>query len=115
MTVDSGFLRDVQQQATPGPWRLGWGPQVAECIIAAGRRKVFHADGLSDADARHIATFDPQVVGALLDVAEAAGSVNEFLSDGHACLDCGYGPRHRDDCVFVRIRSALDRLGEVLS
>lgn len=51
-------------------------------------------------------------LGALLDVAEAAEAVDQFLSAGHACLDCGYGDRHRDDCVFVRFRAALDALTE---
>ena len=78
-------LRQVAGQATPGPW-----------LPKDNRGDIYSADGryicdtliemaqetglgeVAKADAEHIATFDPVLVGAMLDVIDAAEQVNEL-------------------------------------
>lgn len=96
MDIDS--LREVVAAASKPPWRA----DVNDSVYADHHQPCWVVcDALdNDAlDARFIATFDPQMVGALLDVAEAAGSFMESVVPvAH--------PR-----VF-ELRSALDRLVE---
>lgn len=86
----------------------------ADVDVIGRMRRLIDAQtyGPPDDDGEIVGPFQKTWVLALLDVADAAEAVNEFLSDGHACLECGYGSRHRDDCVFVRFRAALNTLTE---
>lgn len=68
-------LRKITNDATPGPWQHN--PE-AHCPVTSEEHDewvVAEASWglvLAGADARFIATFDPQLVGALLDVVDVA-------------------------------------------
>lgn len=71
--LDLARLRKVAEAATPGPWEVydrGIGYEVHDangCELNGGMRETF-----TEADANHIATFDPPTVLALLSRLEAA-------------------------------------------
>jgi hypothetical protein len=108
-------LREVAEQATPGPWQHQ--PPSQDGTIHHIRKVNDHGlpffvartedTGYSErssfrqraADAEHIATFDPPMALALLDVAEAA----------HRAM---HGPA-RDTRPTDDLADALDRLREV--
>jgi hypothetical protein len=109
-------LRTAVEYATPGEWWSDMAPDHNgddQHYVAArqGGRQVcsYYADPDDVADAVYIATFDPPMVLALLDVAEAA--------EGHAGvadIDCPEGP---DACPYCATRqsllAAVNRLREV--
>jgi hypothetical protein len=91
-------LRDIIEHATPGPWRRdgaeGMGRYVytAQPSPGADIAEVLY----NDEDAEFIATFDPAMVGRLLDVVEAAQTlaryfpshgVAEVTVDAMPCVD----------------------------
>ena len=72
-------LRSVVEQATPGPWGLQ-GRWLVSTHPAMHQRTLEHVDGSGwdhDGDLDYIATFDPALVDALLDVVEAAEQVSK--------------------------------------
>lgn len=86
MTDKLKALREVLEGATSGPWEVGepdFFYEVARCqdengdvsvLVEKPRRKP------GTHDAAFIATFDPNLVSALLDVAEAAGGMVDLDS-----------------------------------
>ena len=75
-------LRQVAGQATPGPW--DWNPKVSMLTSAvdacvpgtdgfAWRQLLDREEAVDDGVYRHIATFDPVLVSAMLDVIDLAG------------------------------------------
>ena len=68
MTIDTKALRELAQQATPGPW-CAQQPNAGDsgCEVAAfgGIEQV--CDGLNEANAAFIAAANPQTILALLD------------------------------------------------
>lgn len=90
-------LRKIAEAATPGPWRHGCLPGINRRdnrVIGPDWDTVLDCDDMAFEDALHIATFDPELVGALLDVAESA-------QHHHPC---------DENCLPVSLREALDRL-----
>ena len=97
-------LRQVAGQATPGPW---WHDDArdafedSEHFVASeqqGRQVCsYWGDPENTADAEHIATFDPVLVGAMLDVIDAAEAA--VYED--------------DDATYVALRDVLARFREV--
>jgi len=73
MTKNLDQLRQAAERATPGPWAVydrGIGYEVHDANgyeLNGGMRETF-----TEADATHIATFDPPTVLALIDRVEAA-------------------------------------------
>ena len=97
--LDLTMLRKVAEQATPGPWAM-WNPSDGESHITIGSkvawRSVVSASGFTDdepiphwADARHIATFDPATVLALLDRLETAEATIQRVREVHGMDDYG--------------------------
>jgi hypothetical protein len=105
-------LRTIAEAATPGPWERdgdtvrGWkrymfsdGTDGFEIVPSAGAFQ-------SNEDAEFIATFDPETVLALLDVAEALAAVDRWERSVVGEVN--------DFTSLIRIvRPALDRLREV--
>lgn len=79
MTKNLDQLRQVAESATPGPWAVydrGIGYEVHNANgyeLNGGMRETF-----TEADATHIATFDPPTALALIDRAEAAEHAVDF-------------------------------------
>ena len=110
-------LREVAEAAIPRPWRWSPGDTLEPPSVRGGGFMVVAEimDG-NPADAEFIATFDPPMVLALLDVAEAAENYDEtdirvksIVRKGNAnssdVRDLGRTRR--------QLRYALDRLREV--
>ena len=97
-------LRQVAGQATPGPWRLDNYEELAGDGVKteAGGWVIeppipYENIGLRKRDTSYLATFDPVLVGLMLDVIDAAeASVYED-----------------DDATYVALRDVLARFREV--
>ena len=83
-------LRQVAGQATPGPW--DWNPKVSMLTSAvdacvpgtdgfAWRQLLDREAAVDDGVYRHIATFDPVLVWAMLDVIDAAEANRHHIDD----------------------------------
>lgn len=100
MTKNLDQLRQVAKRATPGPWVVydrGIGYEVHDAYgyeLNGGMRETF-----TEADATHIATFDPPTALALIDRAEAAEQAVDF----HA---------QRDSELKTLLSMIADRLDE---
>ena len=96
-------LREVRAQATEGPWTHDDGrPWVwnDELCVASGWR---------EQEARFVATFDPVLVAAMLDVIDAA----EYrLAKDDTCW-CPYPVDDETVCGSCRERESLARFREV--
>ena len=88
-------LRQVAGQATPGPWLNNNAPWRVYGTL--GTIDPIVADTNDTLDTRHIATFDPVLVGAMLDVIDAAEAA--VYED--------------DDATYVALRDVLARFREV--
>ena len=98
MSDVTGRLRQVAGQATPGPWQVDgpwWHDEddpVAVVTRHDGRSAVAmmpplaHLSGSDDRrpwTAAHVATFDPVLVAAMLDVIDAMQEMISPVYDGH--------------------------------
>ena len=100
-------LRQVAGQATPGPWAHDDGrPWVWNWVWNEELRV---ASGWREDEARFVATFDPVLVAAMLDVIDAAEGVECHRRSGRERMD--FGPcRECGGCLTV---AALARFREV--
>ena len=96
-------LRQIAGQATPGPWAQDdgrpwvWNDEL--CVVWGWREH----------EARFVATFDPVLVSAMLDVIDAAEGVECHRRSGRERMD--FGPcRECGGCLTV---AALARFREV--
>ena len=95
-------LRQVAGQATPGPW---WHDDArdafedSEHFVASeqqGRQVCsYWGDPENTADAEHIATFDPVLVGAMLDVIDAADAFDRI-----SCEEWDHGMATKRDMAW---------------
>jgi len=97
-------LRQVAGQATPGPWWHSqplWLEGVEHEVVAS--RSDPEVAFTSVCDITHIATFDPLLVGAMLDVIDAA----------EALVDAPRGSPNGEGLGRAKVRDRLARFREV--
>lgn len=93
-------LREIAKAATPGPWNIGHVSENSEHVDVDGPDGYTVADVTLRRDSQYIATFNPALVQALLDCAEAAARVVELADD------------HADSYISKPVRDAVKKLKE---
>lgn len=107
MTIDE--LRKVAETATPGPWVYVWYGHRDDGMWDTDTHDENIGAASSEADAAHVAAFDPPTVLALLDRLAAAEEVADWLASERDSLreayrqhNVGRNPPHN------RVRPDLD-------
>jgi hypothetical protein len=86
VVVNTAELRKIAEAATPGPWYEVVNDMIGGLAVSPNNKPCSQLDTRNgegtvadllnaDADATHIATFDPPTILALLDVVEAARTI----------------------------------------
>ena len=79
-------LLKIAEAATPGPWEVMDPSGCASWIAAKRPSRKFVGKGMSEQDAEHIATFDPETVLALLSRLEQAEQDAYGFREGYEIL-----------------------------
>lgn len=121
-------LRDIVNAATPGPWTVGerrppleWERDLR--ATAGDGSTYLHGAMAEDVDAEFVATFDPQLVGRLLDIVDAARHFVDqrgwapLVGRPGRCIDCHASidaDEHCEHCNYDAMRKTIVALLDAL-